>query len=52
MRREVEIQTHLDHENILKMYGFFFDDENIYYILEYAQEGQVFEMMRNQPECR
>jgi serine/threonine protein kinase len=25
LRREVEIHTHIHHENILKMFGFFFD---------------------------
>lgn len=39
VRREIEIHTHLDHPNILKMHGFFFDTKNIYYIMEYATGG-------------
>ena len=36
VRREIEIQSHLRHQNILRMYGFFHDDARIYLILEYA----------------
>lgn len=34
--REIEIQSHLRHQNILRMYGFFHDEARIYLILEYA----------------
>ena len=36
VRREIEIQSHLRHENILRMFGFFHDEARIYMILEYA----------------
>jgi hypothetical protein len=26
LRREIEIQAHLKHENVLKMHGFFYDE--------------------------
>jgi serine/threonine protein kinase len=39
LRREIEIHSHLRHDNILKMYGFFFDDKKIYILLEYAPGG-------------
>jgi serine/threonine protein kinase len=42
LQREIEIQSHLNHPNILKMYGFFYDDEKIYLILEWAPGGEVF----------
>jgi hypothetical protein len=42
LRREIEIQTHLDHENILKLYGFFWDSRRIYLILEYAPGGELY----------
>lgn len=41
-RREIEIHSHLDHENILKFYGFFWDDRKIYLILEYAPGGELY----------
>ena len=36
LRREIEIQSHLRHRNILRMYGYFYDANRIYLILEYA----------------
>lgn len=46
LRREIEIQTHLDHENILKLYGFFWDDRKIYLILEYAPGGELYKELK------
>lgn len=48
-RREIEIQSHLDHPNILKMLGFFWDEKRIYYILEYASSGELYKILLNQP---
>jgi aurora kinase A len=42
VRREIEIQSHLRHPNILRMYGFFHDDARIYLILEYAPGGTLY----------
>jgi serine/threonine protein kinase len=46
LQREIEIQSHLNHPNILKMYGFFYDDEKIYLILEWAPGGELFKDLR------
>ncbi|EAS04915.1 plant dual-specificity MAP kinase kinase family domain protein (macronuclear) [Tetrahymena thermophila SB210] len=48
-RREIEIQSHLKHENILQMYGFFWDDKKIYLILEYASGGELYKELKSQP---
>ena len=45
-RREVEIQSHLRHKNILRMYGFFYDETRIYIILEYAAGGELFKLLQ------
>lgn len=45
-RREVEIQSHLRHKNILRMYGFFYDETRIYIILEYAAGGELFKKLQ------
>jgi aurora kinase len=42
LKQEIKIQLFLDHPNILKMFGFFDDVENIYLILEAIPLGNVF----------
>jgi hypothetical protein len=46
LRREIEIQTHLDHENILKLYGCFWDEKRIYLILEFAYGGELYKDLK------
>lgn len=46
--REIKIQSFLKHPNIIDMYGFFDDDENIYFILEYASEGTIYDLLKKQ----
>lgn len=42
LRREIEIQAHLRHPNILRLYGYFYDKEKVYLILEYAAKGELY----------
>jgi serine/threonine protein kinase len=37
----------LRHPNILQMYGFFYDAEKIYLVLEYAPEGELYHDMQH-----
>ncbi|GBN91390.1 Aurora kinase B [Araneus ventricosus] len=46
IRREIEIQTHLRHPNILRMYGYFWDDTKIYLILEFAARGELYRTLQ------
>ena len=46
LRREVEIQCHLRHRNILRLYAYFFDAQNMYLVLEYAQHGELYEQLK------
>ena len=48
LRREVEIQAHLRHQNILRLYGYFYDKEKIYLILEYAAKGELYRELQRQ----
>lgn len=48
VRREIEIQSHLRHPNILRMYGFFHDEARIYLILEYAAGGTLFNSLKKE----
>jgi serine/threonine protein kinase len=40
--REIKIHSFLNHENIIKLYGVFHDDDKIYMILEYAPDGELY----------
>ena len=47
LRREVEIHSHLKHKNVTQLYGFFFDDDHIYLILEYCAQGELYKDMKS-----
>ncbi|KAK3726845.1 hypothetical protein QZH41_016724 [Actinostola sp. cb2023] len=42
LRREIEIQSHLKHPHILRLYGYFYDTTRVYLILEYAPNGELY----------
>ncbi|KAJ2665670.1 spindle assembly checkpoint kinase [Coemansia sp. RSA 1200] len=48
LRREVEIQTHLRHPHILRLFGYFHDEKRVYLILEYAARGEVYKLLQKQ----
>ncbi|GLJ43502.1 hypothetical protein SUGI_0904400 [Cryptomeria japonica] len=49
LRREIEIQSHLRHPNILRLYGYFYDKDRVYLILEYAPRGELYKELQR---CR
>lgn len=46
VRREVEIQSHLRHPNVLRLYGYFYDNKRVYLILEYAAKGELYNILK------
>jgi serine/threonine protein kinase len=42
MKKELEIQWRLQHPNIVRLYGYFYDEQNIYTVLEYCPGGNLF----------
>mmetsp|Transcript_1825 Transcript_1825/g.2881 ORF Transcript_1825/g.2881 Transcript_1825/m.2881 type:complete len:410 (+) Transcript_1825:135-1364(+) len=42
LRREVEIQSRLRHPNIVRLFGYFHDAKNVYLILDYLPNGELF----------
>ncbi|QPG74678.1 Serine/threonine-protein kinase ark1 [Brettanomyces nanus] len=44
--REIEIQANLRHSNCLRLYGWFYDDKNVYLILEYAAKGELYQQLK------
>jgi serine/threonine protein kinase len=47
LMREVEIHKRLDHENIIRLYTYLEDEHFIYLVLEFAQKGNLFYLIRN-----
>ncbi len=45
LRREIEIQSHLRHPGVLRMFGYFHDKEKVYLILEYAAKGELYNIL-------
>lgn len=45
LRREIEIQSHMRHKHILRMYGYFYDSKRIYLILEFSPRGELYKML-------
>ena len=45
LRREIEIQSHLSHPHILSLYGYFWDKNRIYLIVEYAHGGEMYKVL-------
>lgn len=45
LRREIEIQSHLRHPGVLRMFGYFHDKEKVYLILEYAAKGELYKIL-------
>merc|ERR1719192_2120614 len=52
LRREIEIQSHLRHPNILRLFGYFYDECRVYLILEFAPKGELYKSLKQQPEGR
>ncbi len=48
LRREIEIQHHLHHPNIVQLYGYFHDKKAVYLILEYLAGGELYKLLRKQ----
>lgn len=46
LRREIEIQSHLKHPNILRLYGYFYDSKRVFLILEYAPQGELYKHLQ------
>ena len=46
-RKEIDIHERLIHPNIIRLYGSIEDESNIYLVLEFAENGTLFEYSRN-----
>lgn len=41
IQREIEIQSHLKHSNIVRLYSYFYDSKRVYIMLEYMPKGAL-----------
>ncbi|KAF1948828.1 serine/threonine-protein kinase-like protein [Byssothecium circinans] len=48
VRREIEIQSHLAHPNIVRLFGHFHDQKRIFLILEFAGRGELYKHLRRE----
>jgi aurora kinase len=48
LRREIEIQSHLRHPNILQLFGHFHDKKRVFLILEYAGKGELYKHLQRE----
>lgn len=46
LRREIEIQYNVRHDNILRMYGYFWDAKRVFLVLEFAAGGELYANMQ------
>lgn len=47
LRREIEIQSHCRHTNILRLYSFFHDEKRVYLMLEMAPGGELYALLQS-----
>ena len=48
LKYEIEIHVRLKHKNIIEMYAYFYDENFIYILFEYARFGSLFDVLKNQ----
>jgi len=46
LKREIRIHRKLDHPHVIKLQYYFEDKENVYLVLEYAENGNLFFYLR------
>lgn len=46
VEREIQVQRTLKHENVLRLYKHFEDDDSVYLLLEYCAKGELYQLLR------
>lgn len=47
LKREIQIQKRIRHPHILKLFQFFEDTSNVYLVLEYCENGSLFNYLKS-----
>ena len=48
LKIEIEIHVRLKHKNIIEMFAYFYDENSIYILFEYAPFGSLFDVLKTQ----
>ncbi|CAJ1385403.1 unnamed protein product, partial [Effrenium voratum] len=48
VEREIQVQRNLKHENVLRLYKHFEDEDTVYLLLEYCAKGELYQLLRTQ----
>eukprot|EP00913_Durusdinium_trenchii_P007802 g7323.t1 len=48
VEREIMVQQNLKHENVLRLFKHFEDEDNVYLLLEYCAKGELYQLLRTQ----
>ncbi len=51
LTRELKIQQHANHPNIIKVYGYFDDFLHFYIIMECAMDANLTQTIKNRTSC-
>jgi len=46
LKREITIQKGISHPHIVRLYTYFEDTENVYLVLEFAENGSLFHYLK------
>ncbi|EGR27829.1 protein kinase domain protein, partial [Ichthyophthirius multifiliis] len=46
LKREIKIQKKMDHPNICKLFYYFEDKQNVYLVLEYCEQGNLYSVLK------
>lgn len=52
LQREIEIHTHCHHKNIIRLLAYFWDDERVFIVEEYAEGGDLYHALQKEPSRR
>ena len=52
LKREIKIQKKLEHPHVIKLINYFEDKDNVYLILEYAENSSLFYYLRKMKKLK
>ena len=50
--REIKFHWYLKHKNVVPLYGIFHDEDRVYMLMEYADQGDVYKELKQSPDKR